>query len=252
MTPSAEIPSPEELTPEQRRALIEFLGQYVTENKRTKIRQVLTYRTYYVTIALEDIYQPQNASATIRTCECLGVQTVHVIENRNEFRVSPKVTQGASKWVDIRRYRAQGQDNTTRCIQDLRARGYWIVATTPNVTHCYTPEEIPLDRPLAFLFGNEEEGLSPRALEQADAYLRLPMYGFTQSYNISVSVAMTLTHVISRLHRSDRPWRLTPEEQEALTLAWYRRIVRRHRSLEAYFWEQRQQSPDAHRHGNRG
>ncbi len=248
----ANPPTPEALTPEQRRALTAFLGQYVTENKRAKIRQVLAYRTYYVTIGLEDIYQPQNASATIRTCECLGVQTVHVIENRNEFRVSPKVTQGASKWVDIRRYRAPGQDNTARCIQELRERGYWIVATTPNATQCYTPEEIPLDRPLAFLFGNEEEGLSPRALEHADAYLRLPMYGFTQSYNISVSVAMTLTHVISRLHASDRPWRLTAEEQEALTLTWYRRIVRRHRELETYFWEQLQQPPNARRRENRG
>ncbi len=228
------------MDPQLRDELIACLAQFVTPNKVRKIRQVLENRTYYVTLVLEDIYQPQNASATIRTAECLGVQTLHVIENRNEFRVSPKVTQGAAKWITLFRYNEPGADNTGACVQALRSKGYQIIATSPNVERSYSLDTLPLERPMAFLFGNEEEGLSPRAMELADGYLRLPMYGFTQSYNISVSVAITLSHVIERLHRLDLPWRLSEEEKAELTLEWYRRIVRRHELLEQKCLEERQ------------
>ncbi len=227
------------MDPQLRDELIAYLAQFVTPNKVQKIRQVLENRTYYVTLVLEDIYQPQNASATIRTAECLGVQTLHVIENRNEFRVSPKVTQGAAKWITLFRYNEAGADNTGACVQALRSQGYQIIATSPNVERSYSLDTLPLERPMAFLFGNEEEGLSPRAMALADGYLRLPMYGFTQSYNISVSVAITLSHVIEKLHRSDLPWRLTEEEKAELTLEWYRRIVRRHELLEQKYLEER-------------
>jgi tRNA (guanosine-2'-O-)-methyltransferase len=215
--------------------LIEYLSHFVTPNKINKIEQVLENRTHYVAVVLEDIYKAQNASATIRTSECLGVQNLHVIENRNRFRVSPSVTQGAAKWVTIHEYHAPAMDNTETCIRRLHEQGYRVVATSPEVENCYSLENVPLDLPVAFMFGNEEEGLSERALELADAYLRLPMYGFTQSYNISVSVAITLSHVIDKLHKSNYPWRLTEDEKADLKLAWYRKIVRRHEILERQF-----------------
>lgn len=240
--------------PEARRALLDFLGQFVTEHKRRKMAEVLRWRTRYVTILLEDIYQPQNASATLRTCDALGVQDVYIAENWNAYRVNPDVALGAEKWVTLHRFRAPGRDEaalatmtempdtfpaTEAAMRTLRQRGYLLVATSPHVD-AWSLEDIPLDRKLAFLFGNERDGLSPYALEHADAHLRLPMYGFAESFNISVSVAITLSHVIERLHRSAVSWRLSEAEQEEVLLTWYRRVVHRAEALERAFWARQQ------------
>ena len=238
-----------------RRELIAFLGQFVTEHKRQRIAEVLQWRTRYVTFLLEDIYQSQNASATLRTADLFGIQDVYVAENWNLYKVNPDVALGAHKWVDLHRFRSPaGQAEpealdalhempqhfpaTEAAMAHLRERGYLLVATSPH-REAWGLEDIPLDRPLAFLFGNEREGLSPYALEHADAYLRLPMYGFTESFNISVSVAITLSHVVEALHRSEAPWRLTEAEREALLLKWYRSILERHEALERAFYRQR-------------
>ncbi len=242
-----------------RRELIAFLEQFITENKRTRIAEVIQWRTRYVTLMLEDIYQSQNASATLRTAEILGVQDVYIAENWNRYKVNPDVALGAQKWIDLHRFRSPvGEADpealdalhdmpdafpaTAAAMDALRRKGYLLVATTPH-TDAWGLDDIPLDRPLAFLFGNEREGLSPYALQHADAHLRLPMYGFTESYNISVSVAITLSHVIEALHRSDAAWRLSEEECDVLMLRWYRRIVGRPEALERAFYRRRGLTP---------
>lgn len=225
------------------RDLIEFLGEFVTPNKREKIVEVLAERTDYVTVVLEDIFQPHNASAVLRTCECYGVQSVHVVENRNTYKVNPQVAMGSSKWLDLERYREPGRDNTRDCLDRLRQRGYRIVATSPDTENriSFTPLDLPLDQPVAILYGTEEQGLTDGALAAADQYLRLPQYGFTQSYNISVSVAITLTSLMGRLRSPEfaGEWRLSEERRQELTLAFYRRIVTRHAALERRFLEER-------------
>jgi len=222
-----------------RGGLIKHLSQYVTRNKIDKINEMLKYRTNYVTLILEDIYKPHNAGATIRTCECLGVQNIHIIENTSLFTVSQDVTQGSYKWVTLHRYNEKNRNNTETCIRTLKSEGYRIIATTPNTNiDNQTLEEISLDTKLAFMFGNEEEGLSDYSLKAADAYLKLPMHGFTQSYNISVSVAITLSYIIDKLHKSNVPWRLTATEKSKLILAWYKKSIRRSDLIEKAFLEQ--------------
>jgi len=238
-----------------RRELIAFLGQFITEHKRRRIAEVLQWRTRYVTFLLEDIYQSQNASATLRTADLFGVQDVYVAENWNLYKVNPDVALGAHKWVDLHRFRSEEDPETLETLHTmpqhfpateaamahLRARGYVLVATSPH-SEAWRLEDIPLDRPLAFLFGNEREGLSSYALTHADAHLRLPMYGFTESFNISVSVAITLSHVVEALHRSAVPWQLSEDESDALLLEWYRRILERHEALEQAFFRRKQQA----------
>jgi len=248
---SAEISEPRAAA---RRELIAFLAQFVTEHKRKRIAEVLQWRTRYVTFLLEDIYQSQNASATLRTADLFGIQDVYVAENWNLYKVNPDVALGAHKWVDLHRFRSEPDPEaldalhtmpqhfpaTEAAMAHLREQGYVLVATSPH-SEAWRLDDVPLERPLAFLFGNEREGLSPYALAHADAHLRLPMYGFTESFNISVSVAITLSHVVEALHKSDVPWQLSEDERDALLLKWYRRILERHEALERAFFQRKQQ-----------
>ncbi len=210
--------------------LYDRLSAFISDNKRSLFDRIAPERTRHITVVLEDIYQPQNASAVVRTCDLLGVQDVHIIENRNKYTVNPDVTLGSSKWVDMHRYKGR-ENNSLDCAQRLKEAGYLIVATSPRSDNV-TPATIPLDKPLAFCFGTELTGLSDDLMQHADIGLRIPMYGFTESYNISVSAAITLYTMMERLRASEVPWRLPEEQLLALKLAWARKMVHNAHHLE--------------------
>lgn len=199
-----------------------FFAPLVTESKRKLIDEVLESRTRHLSVGLEDIYQPQNASAVLRTCDCFGVQDVHVIEKRNEYTLNPDVALGSQKWTDLHRYRNE-EDATVACIEAVRSKGYRIVATTP-VEPDHDPESFPLEEPACLFFGTELEGLSETVLEAADERLVIPMYGFTQSFNISVSAAILLYRLTERLRGSNISWQLSETEKKELRLKWYRKV----------------------------
>ena len=217
--------------------LYERLCAFITPNKRGLFERIATERTRHITCVLEDIYQAHNASAVVRTCDLLGIQDLHIIENRNKYTVNPDVTLGSSKWVDMHRWRGEA-DNTARCIAQLKERGYAIVTTSPRATDC-TPATIALDRPLAFCFGTELTGASDALIEQADIALRIPMHGFTESYNISVSAAITLYTVMERLRASDVNWQLDAAALDALKLSWARKVVHSATHLEERIRQER-------------
>jgi tRNA (guanosine-2'-O-)-methyltransferase len=215
-------------------ALTAHLERFMSPERIERLNTVLDNRTRYLTLVFEDIYKSQNASATIRTCDALGIQDVHIIENRSPFLLDERVTLGSCQWITLKRYREGGADNIRSCYAALRAQGYRIVATAPGPGSCGL-DGIGLDRPCAFVFGNEEQGLSSAAIDGADACVSLPMYGFTQSYNISVSVGIVLMHMTQRLRLSGADWRLSEEEKDALRLAWYRTVVRSDDLIEKQF-----------------
>ena len=222
------------LPPEQRRALADFLAQFVTEHKKALMSAALAQRTRYVTVVLEEIYQPHNASACIRSCDCFGVQDVHIIEGVNPYRINKEIALGAAQWLTLHRYGRPGGANTVRAVEALRAAGYLIGATT--LRDASLPlKELPLDRKVALLFGTEEKGLSDTAHALADFNVHIPMVGFTQSFNISVSVALCLYELTGRLRRSDLPWELTAEEKNDLLLTWLMRTATRGDALARQF-----------------
>jgi tRNA (guanosine-2'-O-)-methyltransferase len=194
---------------------------------------VLQQRTRHLTFVLENIYQPHNASAVLRSCEISGIQDVHIIENTNSFKPSQNVAMGAAKWLDIYKYN-QDENNTVSCIKQLKKHGYRIVATTPH-TKDVLLEDLPVEKPLALLFGTELTGLSKTALDNADEFVRIPMHGFTESYNISVSAALCAYQLSRKLHRSDIQWQLTEDEYLHLETEWYRRTIRSSKLLEEEF-----------------
>ena len=218
----------------EEQSLDKYLSQYITPNKRIKIKEALDNRTKYLTLVLEDIYQTLNASAAIRTCECLGIQNIHIIEKTHKFRVRKTVVRGATKWIDIKRYRSETENSTLTCIKELKAEGYKIAATTPN-TEGHDLTTLPLDRKIAVMFGSEHSGLSEEAIAAADYYLKIPIHGFTSSYNISVSVGITMYELLSRIRNSELNWQLSETEKKDYSLEWLKRHVRKSYLLEKNF-----------------
>ena len=198
------------------------------------MEKVLDQRTRYVTIVLEDIFQSQNASAVVRTCECLGLQDIHIIETMSSWTTNKLVLRGSNKWLNIIRYKKKDGNNIEDCFKALHQKGYRIAVTDPSPDGV-SIDELALDKPVAFVMGNERHGSSPYALAHADVKVHIPMVGFTESMNISVSAAICLNSVLSKLRKSELPWRLTDGEKEDLRLAWYKTAVRRSELLEREF-----------------
>lgn len=213
-----------------------FLSEYVSDHKKELFREILENRTRFFTVVLEDIYQSQNASAVLRSCDAFGIQDVHVIENRNVFDVDKGVTIGSDKWLDVSRYRQKQINNTELAYRVLRRKGYRIVATTPHDQQVELPDYRP-GRPAALVFGTEKEGLTPYAIEQADEWLYIPMHGFSQSFNISVSVALCLYHLRRYLDGGTVDWHLDGDEKASLYLEWLRKSVHRLPALQRKFSE---------------
>ncbi len=205
--------------------LIKFLEQFITEERLTQFNKILENRTKYITIALEDIYQSQNASAVLRTSECFGLQNINIIENRNEYQLNPDVVQGSSKWLNLIKYN-NSENNTLESIKNLKAGGYRIIATTPH-SNDINLEDFDIEKgKFALFFGTEGTGLSDVMMKNADEYLRIPMYGFTESYNISVSAAIILQHLVHKLRNSDIKWQLSDSEIDELKLDWHKKSIK--------------------------
>lgn len=218
------------------RQLVQHFSQYVSDHKKEFIERVLSQRTRYVTVVLEDIYQAQNASAVVRTCECMGLQDIHIIENTSSYQTNTRVLKGSNKWMDLIRYRKKGANNTEECIQQLKRDGYKIYAADPSEEGVSIHDVDITAGKTAILFGNELRGVSNLALESCDHKVRIPMYGFTESLNISVSVAICLNTLIAKLHQEEwAKYGLREEEKEELTLQWYRKVVRKSDLIEREF-----------------
>jgi len=218
---------------ESRIKLLEHLISFVTENKQQLFHKVLAERTKHVTVVLENIFQPQNASAVIRSCDVFGFQDLHVIENSNKYNLNPKVVLGSSKWINLHQYN-KTDDNTLDCINQLKQQGYKIYATTPHTDDCLI-SKMPLDDKCALMFGTELTGLSETALQHADGFVKIPMYGFTESLNISVSAAISLYEISKRLKNSDINWQLTEEEKIEQLITWSKKVVKNSNMIEKEF-----------------
>jgi tRNA (guanosine-2'-O-)-methyltransferase len=221
------------LNPEQKMQLYTFLSGFISENKKNKFEEIILQRTRYVTVVLEDIFQPHNASAVLRSCDVFGIQDVHIIENNNKYEINPDVALGSTKWLNLYKYN-KAENNTAECLQKLRKSGYRIIATTPHQND-ETPEGLPLDHKIALVFGTEMQGLTPSVLEMADGFVKIPMYGFTESLNISVSAALLVRSITERLRHSQIPWQLSEEESLDIRIAWAKNVVKKSALVEKEF-----------------
>ncbi len=197
---------------------IEHLIPFATDERLVRFNEIIANRMRHLTVVVEDVYQAHNTSAVLRSCDCFGVQDVHIIENKNEFSVNPDIALGSSKWLNVHRYNEK-DNNTLSCLRSLKEKGYQIAATTPH-TDDVMLSELDLSRPTALVFGTEKEGISDLVRQEADSFVRIPMYGFTESYNISVSAALCLYECTERIRKEGLNWVLSANEKNEILLTW--------------------------------
>jgi tRNA (guanosine-2'-O-)-methyltransferase len=199
--------------------LLAYLESFLTERRKELFAKVIANRTNFFTVATQDVYQLHNTSAVIRSCDVFGIQNIHVVEEVNLKKIDREIAMGAQKWVDINRY-----TSSAGCINELRKSGYRIIATSPHKGTLL--QDFDISQPAAFFFGTETKGLSEEVMAEADEFLQIPMVGFTESLNISVSAAIILQDVTARLRRSNLDWKLSEEEQTAKRMDWARKNLK--------------------------
>jgi len=205
--------------------LVEHLKGFVVNERRQLFETKIQERTQHLTIVLENIFQGRNISASIRSADCFGIQDVHIVENDNIFNDDSEVSMGAEKWITTKRYN-QYEHNTIETIKELKRKGYQIIATTPHDTDCDLYDIDITKKKTALFFGSEVKGCSKDALLLADKRMKIPMYGFTESYNISVSVSLCLQHLTYKMRQSNIDWRLPIDQQEKVMLQWLRNSIK--------------------------
>ena len=211
--------------------LLTYLEGFITENRKEGFLRVLKNRTKHFTVAMEDVFQLHNTSAVMRSCEVFGIQELNVIEQKFGKSIDKEIAMGAEKWVDINRF-SSIQD----CVTNLKRKGYQIIATTPHNDSCLL-HEFDITKPSALFFGTERDGLSEEVMQQADGFLKIPMVGYTESLNISVSAAIIIQDVTNRLRQSDINWQLKDEEVLEKRLDWTRKSIKDIEFIERKFHE---------------
>jgi len=210
---------------------LSFLENMLTESRKEKFLKVLQNRTNHFTVAIEDVFQLHNTSAVMRSCEVFGIQKLHVVEEKYGKSIDKEIAMGAQKWVDVYRF-----ESVSDCLQNVKAKGYQIIATTPHDNDCLL-EDFDISKPSALFFGTEKNGLSPEVLSAADGFLKIPMVGFTESLNLSVSAAIIIQNIMERLRKSDINWQLSPSEMLEKRLDWARNSIKDIERIEARYFQ---------------
>jgi len=216
--------------------LVQYLKEFVVDERRELFEEKIEQRTKHITVVLENIFQGRNISASIRSADCFGVQDVHVIENDNYFNDDSEVSMGADKWIKTTRYN-QENHNSAAAIKKLKDKGYQVIAVTPHNTDCDLYDIEITDQKIALIFGAEVRGCSEETLKLADKRMKIPMYGFTESFNISVSVSLCLQHLTYKMRNSAVNWRMTQEQKNETILQWLRNSIKSSAQIEEKFKE---------------
>lgn len=215
---------------------LNYLEGFLTDNRKERFLNVLNSRTNHFTVAIEDVFQLHNTSAVMRSCEVFGVQQLNVVEEKFGKSIDKEIAMGAQKWVDVNRY-----ESISSCVQSLKNKGYRIIATTPHENDCLM-DDFDITKPAALFFGTERDGLSEEVMKNADGYLKIPMVGFTESLNISVSAAIILQNLMNRLRKSDVNWQLSEEEILEKRIHWAKNSIKDIKRIEARYFNENPQS----------
>jgi tRNA (guanosine-2'-O-)-methyltransferase len=191
----------------------------LTEHRKDWMERVLNNRTRHFTMVLEDLFDPHNISAVIRTAEVFGLQDIHIIEEINAYKVNKSILKGSFKWMSIYLYKQR-----QACFENLKAKGYRIAIASTNTTN--TIQNLDLSIPTAFYLGTEFKGNHPDTLAKADVEFILPQYGVTESMNVSVAGGVLMAYMDFWMQKVGRNTVTLPDsEKDTLRQEWYNRQV---------------------------
>lgn len=197
-----------------------YVESFMTPSRIEVIRKVLENRMRHMCLVAENFIDEFNVHAMIRTSECFGLQDFHNIGQKNVLMKKNKsVNRGAFQWTHIYDY-TECEEPTLTCIDNLKSKGYRVFATSSHLEANYTPENLPIDQPLAVILGKEHEGISETALQNCDGLVTIPMYGFTESFNVSVAASLLTQTIVERIRQSDIQWQFSAEEKDNLYYEW--------------------------------
>lgn len=203
--------------------VISVLSEMALPERLLRMQQVLAARTRDVTVVLENPYDPHNISAVLRSCDAFGVQDVHIIGSKARLAAANKVTKGSHQWIDLYHH-----EQAVAGAQKLKDAGYELVMTHPE--GAWVPSDLASIPKLALVFGNEHEGISKEVGALCSAAVRIPMCGFVESLNLSVSAAIVLHAATGARSRG-----LPEPVRENLLARWLRASVPRSAEILAAF-----------------
>jgi tRNA (guanosine-2'-O-)-methyltransferase len=215
--------------------LLEYLQTFLTEHKKSLFEKVLALRTRFLVCVMENVIDEHNTNAVIRSCECTGVQDVYIISGGKGFKPAKGVMKGAGKWSTLIRYNETAGQTADQCIADLKKKGYRLVVTSPH-GHATPLNLLDLGSPLAVCFGHEQTGISQTLMNHADEFVKIPMAGFTESFNVSVAAGILLFELTGKIRNSQVKWQLTEKEKQALRFEWTWKCFNRPDLLTANFY----------------
>ncbi|WP_369826933.1 TrmH family RNA methyltransferase [Geobacillus sp. 46C-IIa] len=189
--------------------------EMILPKRLKRMYDVLNERTRYITVLMEAVDDPHNQAAVLRTAEAFGVQDVHIVTGKAPFSPNRLVTRYADQWLTLHR-----KPDIETAIGDLKRQGYQVYASYLG-EGAIPLSDLNVSKPTVLLFGNEHSGVSEEALCLADGTFIIPMYGFVQSFNISVAAALALYDVTERARRqAGKRYYLSLEERKALYEQW--------------------------------
>ncbi|MBL0691416.1 MAG: RNA methyltransferase [SAR324 cluster bacterium] len=212
----------ENLSYQQKESLLDKFSPFITDARKKKILEVINLRTSALTVVLEDLYQPHNIGACLRSCELLGLTKVHIVENRNPYKDNAAVSLGSAKWLEIIKHKIAKPADYQLMFKKLIHDNYTIVTTNLNQPSVEIGK-LDLRKKIAVCFGSEELGLSPHI--KGDYNIKLPSFGFTQSYNVSVAVALTIFAWREAIKQQNITLNISKHEKIDLMLDWYMKIA---------------------------
>lgn len=207
-------PGPLDPLPAPASDIVRILGPLITDARRARMDAVIARRTRSLVPVLEDLADPHNGAAVMRSADAFGCQEVHVIEDRHTFAVSHRISRGTHRWLDLVKHEGAGA-----CMDHLHARGYEVFVAAMDGE--LGPEDLAKRPKAAIVFGNEHKGASPEVRARVDGTYRIPMEGFVESLNVSVASAITL-YVASRGRHGD----LSAADREEICARWLLDSVR--------------------------
>lgn len=189
----------------------------ISERRKARIEHTLRHRQPDLTVVIENIHDPHNVSAILRSCDAVGVAEVQLVYTKEAFpKIGKKSSASASKWVERRKF-----GSIEECYAALRTEGFSIYAThlDQKAKQLY---DLDLTKRVAIVVGNEHRGVSEEASLQADLTFKIPQFGMIQSLNVSVACAVTLFEALRQRIASnhhDSP-KFTSEELQTYFKAW--------------------------------